>query len=345
MSDFNASREEIAKFIWSDKFSVWTPANKTLVIISNSEKGYSIPKDAMRHIMPESDMLALEDTPGGKILERLLKSNKLTSEDKVSLSEQARAKHIGHAEGNVTVLFTLDADTRNFERYHLPNIMRNQSITSVNHIEARAIKNEYEKGKGINPQEVVERITLVLQGKEDIPFLFKKSQAINPDRDRVMAIEVAIELTAGPSLRDVILKDAQNQEALERLGFKQEVLHRKEGLMSWRAKLPTNAIKLGIERYVLQKKYEKAEKSKIQTEKEINQHAMKLKSKEGIINISEKANELLKTKRNGIEIQQNSRELVIKKEVTNYIEARRVVAPKIDPYSATQWFKPKGRGR
>jgi len=333
------TKKEIRSFLWSDNFNVATEKNKALVIIADSSKNFIIKQENLRHILPDKDVVGLEDTRGGIVLDQLLKSNQLTAVDKVRLADEATAKFLSRAEGNLNVIFTSNADTASFKRWHLPQILNNERITSVNHIESRVIKQIYDRDTAPQRHDSLERITLVLQGKEDISYLIGKKKPLTPEFLQKAAIEIAIQKVGGDKLKNALESSVRDLNRYNRVNYQRYTYEKKKALMTWRARMPHNAIKLFRENLKLSNEYNKAKKSYDASYKIVEELKKELSSKASIETIIDKTNEILKSKRNDIQIGGKDQKVEVSKAVEKYVELRKpaVVQPEALVFGHGKW--------
>lgn len=335
MSQYNATREEIMKFIWSDKCYVSVPRDKALVFISDSSNQTVIREKDMRHIKTESDALSVDDTPGGITVKNLLQSNKLTNADRVSLHSQVEGKFISRAQGNMSVIFAENATADNFKRWHLPQIVSNKEITSLNHIEKRLIDKEYELDNSHNKIESKDRITIVAQGKEDIAYLIGK-KPLDPASERKVAIEQAISQLGGEKLHTAFEKHVSDMNRLNRANYRNEIFNKRKELMKG---LPFKQVFMKVEEYKLYKAYKEAVRAERSSDRAVEQLRTTLNSKPNLEKIFNSANEILSAKRNGMKISPEGMDKKVTKEVNRYVDMRKPSPVHADAfiYGNTKW--------
>lgn len=119
------------------KDDISTPRNAVVVYSISFQPDKRNQEDALQFIKENPDKMMIENTPCGiRLLNMKLEaSNELNPEKIMKIWAKASERFIAAASGNITA-FVTNADPRSvFRTTELPNILKNEKITSINNMD------------------------------------------------------------------------------------------------------------------------------------------------------------------------------------------------------------------
>ena len=256
---------EALEHVRGNLYNVRTQPNSALFLV-----GHADIKDLNKADYPnlnlEGKLVSFERSPGGIALPRIMSNLELKAMEINIVEIEAKSRFIAEANGNITVLIGKIKEIPRFLSHHLPAMLSNDRIQSINHIEARQFKMAL-SGNEHDLEKVQDRILTVLSGHEGIARLFGREGKVMPLSDDA-ALEKAIDLVGGKPLREAIdnvaLARVNYYRALEKM-VEHEAAKK---AMGWRSDFLPVAVKRFFQKESIRNELSTSEKAYQKADKE-----------------------------------------------------------------------------